>query len=125
MKILVFGTFDNLHPGHLYFLNEADKRGELFVSVGLDDNVEVIKGKHPRQNQEERIKAIQSAFPSAIVGTGDADDYLKPIKDIQPDLILLGYDQKLPPGISESDIPCPIERIEAFKPEEYKSSLME
>ncbi len=124
MKILVFGTFDNLHPGHKYFLNEARKRGELFVSIGLDNTVEEIKGRKPRQNQDERIKAIQAEFPEADVRLGDSDNYLKPIEDIKPDLILLGYDQRLPPGISESDIPYPIERIEAHKPEEYKSSLL-
>ncbi|HCI04339.1 MAG: adenylyltransferase/cytidyltransferase family protein [Candidatus Peribacteraceae bacterium] len=124
MKVLVFGTFDNLHPGHLYFLNEAQKRGELFVSVGLDDTVEKIKGKKPRQGQDERIKTIREEFSEADIRLGDSDDYLKPIEDIKPDLILLGYDQKLPPGVSESDIPCPIERIEAHKPEEFKSSLL-
>ena len=123
MKILVFGTFDNLHLGHVYFLSEAGKRGELFVRVGLDDTVEKIKGKQPRQSQDERIKAIREEFPEADIRLGYRDDYLKPIKDIKPDLILLGYDQKLPPGVSEDDLGCPIERIEAHKPEEFKSSL--
>ncbi len=123
MRILVFGTFDNLHTGHKFFLNEAQNRGELFVSVGLDDTVEKIKGKRPKQSQEERIRTIQKEFPQAQVSLGDRENYLKPIKDLKPDLILLGYDQKLPLGVNESDIDCRIERVDSFEPKKYKSSL--
>ncbi|MBU0459159.1 adenylyltransferase/cytidyltransferase family protein [Patescibacteria group bacterium] len=123
MKVLVFGTFDRLHPGHKYVLSEAQKRGKLFISVALDETVKKIKGKFPTQNQEERLAAIKKEFPQAKVMLGDPDDYLKPIDEVNPDMILLGYDQKLPPGISESDIDCPIERAEGFEVERYKSSL--
>ncbi|HLD07691.1 MAG TPA: adenylyltransferase/cytidyltransferase family protein [Candidatus Peribacterales bacterium] len=123
MKILVFGTFDHLHPGHKFLLSEASKRGELYVVIARDQNVEKIKGHAPDQSEGERLKAIQEAFSSSHPTFGDLHDFLAPVQKIKPDLILLGYDQKLPPGVHEEDLPCPVERMSAFEPEKWKSSI--
>ncbi|HVW66521.1 MAG TPA: adenylyltransferase/cytidyltransferase family protein [Candidatus Peribacteraceae bacterium] len=123
MRILVSGTFDDLHPGHLFLLTEAGKRGDLWVIVARDRNVERIKGRPPLQSEKERKSAIEKAFPKAHVVLGDEWDFLQPVREIDPDLILLGYDQKLPPDVSLYDLPYKIERLPAFKPEVYKSSL--
>ncbi len=123
MHILVFGTFDKLHPGHRFLLDEASKRGELSVVVARDANVVRIKGRAPVQDEKARIRAVQEAFPDATIILGDSHDFLVPVRAVHPDLILLGYDQKLPPGVRVSDLPCPIERLPAFEPEKYKSSL--
>lgn len=124
-KILMFGTFDHLHPGHLFILKEGSSRGNLYVVVARDMTVERIKGHLPDHSQEERKAAIEKEFSDAHVMFGSDDgDYLKPVKEVGPDLILLGYDQKLPPGINENDLPCPIERLPALEPNKYKSSLM-
>lgn len=123
MHVLVFGTFDMLHPGHTFALNEAEKRGELCVAIARDKNVEKGKGRLPEQNEEDRLTAVQKAFPSSHVILGDEEDFLAPVREIQPDLILLGYDQELPHGIAEEDLLCPTERLPAFEPEKWKSSL--
>jgi FAD synthetase len=123
MRILVSGTFDDLHPGHLFLLNEASKRGELWVIVGRDRNVQTFKGRAPLQTEDHRKKAIEDAFPQAHVVLGDASDFLKPVREIQPDLILLGYDQILPPSIKQEDFPWNTERLPAFEPHIHKSSL--
>lgn len=120
---MVFGTFDGLHEGHRFVLREAEKRGEVFVVVARDTNVERIKGRPPKQKEEVRLTAIQKEFPSMQIHLGDTENFLTPIKDHQPDLILLGYDQMLPPGIDEQDLPT-IERLPSFHPEKYKSSLL-
>lgn len=124
MKVLVFGTFDVLHPGHRFVLDEAEKRGDVSVVVARDANVQHFKGRAPKQSEAERQTAIQDQYPKATVILGHETDYLEPVRDIQPDLILLGYDQKLPPGIQEADFPCKTERLEPFHPEKYKSSLL-
>lgn len=123
MKVLVFGTFDQLHPGHLFFLNEAEKRGVLHVVVARDVNVERIKGHSPLQSQTERQAALKKMFPDAHVIIGDAEDFLVPVREVSPDVIILGYDQRLPPGVQEADFPCPIERIGSLEPAKYKSSV--
>lgn len=123
MKVLLFGTFDRLHPGHEFVLSEGSKRGELHVVVARDQTVERIKGHRPEQSQQERMQAIIDRFPEAKVILGDGADYLTPVKAAQPDLILFGYDQKLPPGVEEDDLPCEVERLAPFEPERFKSSL--
>lgn len=124
MRVLTFGTFDDLHPGHHAYLNQAAKRGDLFVIVARDANVLRIKGRAPLHDEHERVAALKSAFPEATVLLGnDTGDFLDPVRGLKPDLIVLGYDQKLPPGMDESHLPCPVERAEAFEPHIHKSSI--
>lgn len=122
-RVMVFGTFDLLHPGHEFFLREAARRGPLTVVVARDENVRRIKGGRPLQTQERRIRAIRKRFPTVTVIPGDRRDFLMPLRELTPDLILLGYDQTLPPGITEDALFCRIERIRAFHPRQFKSSL--
>lgn len=122
-RVLVFGTFDRLHPGHTFLLRSSSERGELWIVVARDENVFRMKGRKPEQSEKKRMQSIAEAFPSAQVILGDAQDFLAPVRFIAPDLILLGYDQQLPPGVSPVDLPCPVERLPAYKPEQYKSSL--
>ncbi|MDD4287042.1 MAG: adenylyltransferase/cytidyltransferase family protein [Candidatus Peribacteraceae bacterium] len=123
MRVLLFGTFDRLHPGHKFIFAEAQKRGELTVIIARDVTVQRHKGKLPVQSEKERRAAVHHAVPSARVLLGDYDDYLRPVRENAPDLILLGYDQALPHGVKSEDLPCPVERLPAFHPERYKSRL--
>jgi FAD synthetase len=124
MRVLVFGTFDGLHPGHRFLLDEAGKRGELMVVIARDENVVRFKGKTAKFTEEQRKQAIVEAYPDATVVLGDRSDVLVPVRALRPDLILLGYDQRMPPGIAVEDLPAPVERIEAFEPHRYKSSII-
>lgn len=124
MRVLLFGTFDQLHPGHEFVLEEGLKRGELHVVVARDVTVERIKGRKPEQLEEQRRTAIQEKYPQAHVVLGDRENYWRPVCEIAPDLIFLGYDQELPPGVRVEDLPCTVERLPAFEPGKFKSSLL-
>lgn len=124
MKVLVFGTFDLLHQGHRFVLTEAAKRGKLTVVVARDRNVRSIKGRYPVHDEEERASLVRGVVPAADVVLGDADDFLAPVRALDPDLILLGYDQDFPPGVTQKDLPCEVERLPAFHPETYKTSII-
>jgi cytidyltransferase-like protein len=84
-KVLVSGCFDLLHAGHIAFLKEASTYGELYVSVGTDQNIKHLKGKMPTFYQEESlymvnaVKYVHRAFLSS--GSG--------MLDFKPDLIRL------------------------------------
>jgi FAD synthetase len=123
-RVLVFGTFDGLHPGHRFVLDEAAKRGDVSVVVARDANVERIKGYLPQYPENQRVELLKEAYPDMHILLGDPSDFLAPVRGIEPDLILLGYDQRLPPGVQESDLPSTIERLPAFEPEKYKSSFL-
>ncbi len=124
VRILAFGTFDRFHPGHEFFLRSAQERGEVWVVIARDVTVQRVKHRRPTQKEEERKRAVEQAFPNMHVLLGDSRDYLASLHSIQPDLIVLGYDQMLPPGLTEEDIPCEIERLPPYEPTKYKSSLM-
>lgn len=123
MKVLMFGTFDQLHPGHEFVLREGLKRGELHIVVAREETVERIKGHRAQQSEQVRMEAIKEKFPAAHVVLGDSEDYLMPVRAVAPDIILLGYDQQLPPGVKPADLLCSVERLDAFEPERFKSSL--
>lgn len=124
MKVLAFGTFDLLHPGHRFVLTEAAKRGTLSVVVARDANVHRIKGRASVDDENARVENVRSVVPEATVLLGDPSDFLAPVRGVQPDLIVLGYDQKLPPGVTDDDFPCSVERLPAFEPEKHKTSIL-
>jgi D-beta-D-heptose 7-phosphate kinase/D-beta-D-heptose 1-phosphate adenosyltransferase len=62
MKIVVNGTFDVIHPGHLALLNYAKSLGDfLIVAIDSDDRVRQLKGiNRPINNQEERKLLLEN-----------------------------------------------------------------
>lgn len=93
-KVMCFGAFDGVHPGHLNFLEQAKNYGDyLVVSVGTDKNVQKIKGKPALFSQSERLRLISSIsiVDKAIVGP--EEDFYQGILKEAPDVICLGYDQ--------------------------------
>ena len=61
-KIVVNGTFDVIHPGHLALLNYAKSLGDfLVVAIDADARVKELKGpKRPINNQEERKLLLEN-----------------------------------------------------------------
>ena len=55
-RVMCAGTFDFIHPGHLYYLTEAKKLGnELVVVVSRDSTANAFKGKKPVHSENERL----------------------------------------------------------------------
>jgi FAD synthetase len=91
-RVVATGTFDILHPGHLYYLEESKKMGdELWVIVARDANV-----KHkpcPIIPEEHRLQMVAALKPVDHAILGDKTDMFRPIKEIQPDVITIGFNQ--------------------------------
>lgn len=128
-KVMVFGTFDRLHPGHLNFLKQAKKYGQLFIVIARDKTVKKLKKKKPNQNEKERLAAIKKLKIARKVILGSLKDKYQLIKRIKPEIICLGYDQKffvkdLPKKIKEFGLKTKIVRLKPFKPKIYKTSIL-
>ena len=97
MKIVMaFGSFDVLHPGHLYFLNQAKSKGDkLIVVIALDKTIEKVKGEKPKYNERQRLEHVKGMpmVDKAVLGY-EKDPY-EIIEEINPDIICLGYYQDL------------------------------
>lgn len=130
VKVLTFGSFDLIHPGHLYFLNEAKSYGDkLFVVVARDSTIEKVKGKKPKYNEKDRIQNIRDLGIADQVFLGDENDVYSVLDTIMPEIICLGYDQKffvdkLEDELKKRNLKCKIIRIRAFMPNKFKSSKL-
>lgn len=91
-RVVATGTFDILHPGHLYYLEESKKLGnELWVIVARDSNV-----KHkprPIISEEHRLRMVAALKPVDHAILGDKTDIFRPIEEIRPEVITLGFNQ--------------------------------
>jgi ethanolamine-phosphate cytidylyltransferase len=69
---MVTGCYDCFHSGHVRFFEEVSEYGQLYVVVGHDANLRLLKGEgHPMFPQEERrymaqsIRFVHQAFISS------------------------------------------------------------
>ena len=86
--VVVTGCFDWVHSGHIRFFMDAAAYGPLYVVIGSDRNVRLLKGEgHPLQTEDERRYMVGSMRPvyQCLVSSGsgwmDAEpeiDVLKP-----------------------------------------------
>jgi cytidyltransferase-like protein len=93
-RVLVFGTFDHLHPGHRALFAQAKAQGDhLVVVVARDATVHDVKGRLPDHAEEARLAAVRAAPEVDEAVLGNTDDKWRVIHERHPDIILLGYDQ--------------------------------
>lgn len=91
-RIVATGTFDILHPGHVYYLEESKKLGdELFVIVARDANVK--HKPHPIIPEDQRLRMVAALKPVDHAILGDKTDMFRPIEEIGPDIITIGFNQ--------------------------------
>ena len=125
IKVMVFGTFDRLHPGHRHFLAQAKRHGDYLIAViARDRNVEKFKNKNPHDSEDERRVKIADVPAVDRAVLGQIKDVYKVIKKEQPDVICLGYDQQVNLGELKKHFTGPIIRLKAHKPEIHKTSKL-
>jgi cytidyltransferase-like protein len=95
-KVVATGSFDWFHSGHVRFTEEASRYGDLYVMVGHDANIRLLKGEgHPLVPEAERryavgsIKFVKQALITSGSGWLDADPE---IRKLQPDIYVVNED---------------------------------
>lgn len=131
-RIMIFGTFDGLHKGHLNLFKQARALAErpfLVVSVARDKNVFRIKGEYPAKKEKARLILLkQNKFVDKAVLGGKSYSLTHILKE-KPDIIALGYDQKayvqnLKQDLKSRGIMVKITRLKPFKEKVYKNHLL-
>jgi cytidyltransferase-like protein len=86
-KVVVTGCYDWFHSGHVAFFEEVSALGDLYVVVGHDANIELLKGEgHPMFKEQERryiaasIRYVHKALISSGTGWMDAEPEIDRIK---------------------------------------------
>jgi len=127
-RVLVFGTFDLLHAGHLHYLEKAKKFGEeLFVIIARDKTAKRIKGRKPVMDENQRLKIISALRIVDKAVLGCRGNMYRRIKDLSPNIICLGYDQKPSSGelkkeLKKLGVKARIMRLKKFVSKGFHSS---
>jgi FAD synthetase len=97
--VLATGAFDLLHLGHVRFLEASKRKGgsgaKLIVVVARDKTVLNRKGRMPILPEVQRRELVGSlrVVDKAILGHTHLD-LLGVLREVKPDIISVGYDQK-------------------------------
>ena len=92
--VLAGGVFDIIHPGHIHTLNAAKALGDvLVVAIATDKTAQKMKKRPPLHNQELRRELVSCLSMVDISMIGHEEDIFETVKEIKPNIIVLGYDQ--------------------------------
>jgi cytidyltransferase-like protein len=99
-KVIVTGCYDWFHSGHVRFFEEVSGLGDLYVVLGSDRNVKLLKGEgHPLFSEDERRYIVQSIryVKQALVSSGSGWMDAEPeIAVIKPDMYAVNEDGDKP-----------------------------
>jgi D-beta-D-heptose 7-phosphate kinase/D-beta-D-heptose 1-phosphate adenosyltransferase len=117
--VIVNGTFDILHPGHIAMLNTARSLGNyLIVCIDTDRRVRELKGEsRPINNQTDRKVMLQNLKCVDIVEFFDSEQELIEIIQLyRPSVMVKGSDYKGRSVIGKTFVPQVIyyDRIEQY-----------
>lgn len=129
-KVLIFGTFDGLHLGHLNFFEQAKEYGDCLIAVvARDKTVKKTKKRFPLNDEIKRLEALQRCKLINEARLGYKDNPYRIIKEINPDVICFGYDQAafvedLPKELEKMKLRTKIYKMKPFRPQKYHSSII-
>jgi tRNA pseudouridine55 synthase len=118
-KVVIFGTFDIIHPGHISVFKYAKSLAkELYVVIARDQNID--KETKLLFNEKQRLKNLQKYKIIDQVLLGDLKNPLAFHKQINPDLAVLGYDQIQNVDLLKK-LPLEVKRAPEFHSKLFKS----
>jgi cytidyltransferase-like protein len=99
-RVVVTGCYDWFHSGHVRFFEEVSGLGDLYVVVGHDANIRLLKGEaHPMFSQDERRYMVQSVrfVKQALISSGHGWLDAEPeVAVIRPDIYAVNEDGDVP-----------------------------
>lgn len=130
-RVLVFGAFDFIHPGHRNFLKQARRKGKwLIVSVARDEFIRTIKNRNPVHSEQERIAQLLNTglVKEAYLADKNTGTYTT-VRRAKPDVICFGHDQEklkenLTAWLSAQGIAIPTYTLKPYKRHRYTSSKL-
>lgn len=124
------GTFDIVHPGHGYYLEESKKLGgkdaKLVVVVARDKTVRSRK-RVPIVDEKQRLEVVKMIKPVDEAYLGSTTDMFKIVEKIKPDIISIGPDQnfdleKLRKELKERNLTSKVMKVEGYRRSTLDSS---
>ena len=127
--VLAGGIFDIIHPGHIHTLNAAKALGDvLVVAIATDKTAQKMKKRPPLHNQELRRELVRCLSMVDIAMIGHEEDIFETVKEVKPNIIVLGYDQVhqdkfIADGCKRINLDVEIVRLQSPVPELSSSDI--
>ncbi|HIA09655.1 MAG: cytidyltransferase [Thaumarchaeota archaeon] len=127
--VLAGGVFDIIHPGHIHTLNAAKALGDvLVVAIATDKTAQKMKKRPPLHNQELRRELVSCLSMVDIAMIGHEEDIFETVKEVKPNIIVLGYDQVhqdkfIADGCKRINLDVEIVRLQSPVPELSSSDI--
>ena len=127
--VLAGGVFDIIHPGHIHTLNAAKALGDvLVVAIATDKTAQKMKKRPPLHNQELRCELVSCLSMVDIAMIGHEEDIFETVKEVKPNIIVLGYDQVhqdkfIADGCKRINLDVEIVRLQSPVPELSSSDI--
>ena len=101
MTVFAAGCFNRVHPAHLRLLRRARALGDKLVVVLSNDAHNRKPNAVPAAERKKRLEELRLADKVVI---GDAHGFAGTLRREDPDILVLGYDQRLPDPETEQAV---------------------
>ena len=94
-KVFVSGCYDMLHSGHVAFLKEAARFGDLYVGIGSDKTIYELKSRQTVCSEVERlymVKAVRYVKDACINSGSGMMDFVESVDRVKPDVFVVNED---------------------------------
>ena len=126
--VMATGTFDIIHPGHGYYLEESKNLGgedsRLIVVIARDSTVRARK-RIPVVGEKQRLEVVKMLKPVDEAYLGHTSDMFKIVEEIKPNIIAIGPDQNFDPKELEQELKRRNMSIEVIKIKGYKKAPLD
>ncbi len=98
------GIFDILHIGHIRYLKQAKKLGDvLIIALNSDSSTKKIKGpKRPLNNEKDRAEALAALECVDYIAIFNEENPIKTLEKIKANIHVKGGDYKMDQIIEKS-----------------------
>jgi cytidyltransferase-like protein len=101
VTVFAAGCFNRLHEAHRRMLRTARSLGDELVVVLSNDSHNRKPNAMPAAERRERLERLGLADRVLI---GRADSFAASLREVAPDVVVLGYDQRLPDAETEKAV---------------------
>ncbi len=101
VTVFAAGCFNRVHPAHLRLLRRARALGDRLIVVLSNDAHNRKPNAVPAPLRRRRLQRLRVADEVIV---GDADGFAATLRRVRPDVLVLGYDQRLPDSHTEAAV---------------------
>lgn len=92
-RVITYGTFDMLHPGHINLLRRAKELGDFLIVALSGDEFNALKGKKSYYTFEERKQVLEAIrYVDMVIKEENWEQKHTDVKDHAIDVFVMGDD---------------------------------